>query len=468
MDVGDWRTAQRAGYHSAQVLALGALCVCAGWVFNIDLLTRMLPGLPAIHPLTAICFLLLSITLLTPKTNHAHTAVFFRRYRSHLRHSAIVIVSCLTIAQLVSELFQLSGFFDKWLFPTIGIEDGTNVSKMSAPTIIILVLAIFALLISDTRKLVPQVFVRVATLLMVFIVALSLLGHALHAHHFHGYFIPANTGAFTLLLAFGITTASPGQGWVGMSRYPGLTRALVVWVIPLSLLFPVAIKLIEQGLQHSFSLDQENLLYAESAIVSLIVLISVVMVSQRTYATERASREVSAALQRKQNDLDVTLRSIGEAVIATDNDWNVTRMNRIAEQLSGLMEQQAVGLPISKVIHIFDEKTKRPLNFANRNHIKTQNDIGPLDYCCIRHPDGHEIVLEDTVSRICDDAGNQTGRIIVIRDISLRHQSQLAHAEESWRLQSIIQGTNAGTWSWNVQNGELILDKRWAAMGILW
>ena len=50
----------------------------------------------------------------------------------------------------------------------------------------------------------------------------------------------------------------------------------------------------------------------------------------------------------------------------------------------------------------------------------------------------------------------------IAQDITERRRAEAALREERWRLQSIIDGTNAGTWEWNVQTGQTIFNERWA------
>src|SRR5207244_3035561 len=92
-------------------------------------------------------------------------------------------------------------------------------------------------------------------------------------------------------------------------------------------------------------------------LVSVAVLTAVFLVLRR----EISRRERSEAdLRRNEEDLAVTLNSIGDAVLATDTAGLVTRMNRVAENLTGWTRAEARGRPIAEVFRIIHDQTRAP------------------------------------------------------------------------------------------------------------
>jgi PAS domain-containing protein len=70
-------------------------------------------------------------------------------------------------------------------------------------------------------------------------------------------------------------------------------------------------------------------------------------------------KQLNEALFQEKERLHITLDSIGEAVLCTDIDMNVTFMNPVAEKMSGWLQTEAIGQPILKVLHItFGEKAR--------------------------------------------------------------------------------------------------------------
>ncbi|MCS6858937.1 MAG: PAS domain S-box protein [Abditibacteriales bacterium] len=72
-----------------------------------------------------------------------------------------------------------------------------------------------------------------------------------------------------------------------------------------------------------------------------------------------AKKRAEDALAAEKELLAVTLRSIGDGVIATDTQGNIVLMNRVAEQLTGWQQKDAIGKPLHEVFSIIHEKTRR-------------------------------------------------------------------------------------------------------------
>ena len=63
-------------------------------------------------------------------------------------------------------------------------------------------------------------------------------------------------------------------------------------------------------------------------------------------------------LASEKERLSVTLRSIGDGVIATDRAGKIILINKVAEELTGWTQEEAIGRPYSEVFHIINEKTR--------------------------------------------------------------------------------------------------------------
>lgn len=119
-------------------------------------------------------------------------------------------------------------------------------------------------------------------------------------------------------------------------------------------------------------------------------------------ARQRAEEDRDAALEalRKQSEwLRVTLASIGDAVITTDADGNVTSLNPVAEQLTGWTRADARGKPLEDVFRVVDEENR--LLVAR---------------------DGRERAVDDSAAPIRDDGGNVIGVVLIFRDITERRK----------------------------------------------
>ncbi|PND38921.1 bifunctional diguanylate cyclase/phosphodiesterase [Paucibacter aquatile] len=63
-----------------------------------------------------------------------------------------------------------------------------------------------------------------------------------------------------------------------------------------------------------------------------------------------------------------------------------------------------------------------------------------------------------------DEEGQPVRSLTVVQNVTLRRRAERELAKEHERLRNLIEGTNAGTWEWNVQTGEVIVNSRWAAI----
>jgi len=114
----------------------------------------------------------------------------------------------------------------------------------------------------------------------------------------------------------------------------------------------------------------------------------------------------------------VTLDCMGDGVICSDDDENVTFLNAVAEKLTGWPLSAARGHAITEVFQIVDAFTRaviaNPMGAAVEDN---QTGHLPLNTILIRR-DGHEAFIEDSAAPIHNRAGETTGSVIVFRDVS--------------------------------------------------
>jgi len=130
---------------------------------------------------------------------------------------------------------------------------------------------------------------------------------------------------------------------------------------------------------------------------------------------ELARHELWAEKERSQ----VTLNSIGDAVISTDNAGNVTYLNVVAEQMTGWSMKQAVCRPLKEVFQIVDGVTHQPSPNPMELAIRQNKTVGLSANCILIRRDGHECAIEDSAAPIHDRNGLVTGAVIVFHDVSM-------------------------------------------------
>lgn len=131
---------------------------------------------------------------------------------------------------------------------------------------------------------------------------------------------------------------------------------------------------------------------------------------------ERAAN--TEALFEEKERAQVTLNSIGDAVVSTDVSGRVTYLNIVAEGLTGWSQQEAAGHPLEEVFRIIDgstrEEARNPMTFA----IQQNNIVGLTPNCILIRRDGAEFPIEDSSAPIHDRHGRVTGAVMVFHDVS--------------------------------------------------
>ncbi len=130
---------------------------------------------------------------------------------------------------------------------------------------------------------------------------------------------------------------------------------------------------------------------------------------------EIARRELFIEKERAQ----VTLNSIGDAVLSTDISGNVTYLNVVAEHLTGWLREEAVGHPLRDVFEIIDGATHKPSPNPMELAIQENRAVGLSANCILVRRDGHECAIEDSAAPIHDRDGQVTGAVIVFHDVSM-------------------------------------------------
>jgi diguanylate cyclase (GGDEF)-like protein/PAS domain S-box-containing protein len=131
---------------------------------------------------------------------------------------------------------------------------------------------------------------------------------------------------------------------------------------------------------------------------------------------ERAAN--TEALFQEKERAQVTLNSIGDAVVSTDALVNVTYLNLVAENLTGWSRQEAAGRPFAEVLNLVDGVTRtearNPMAFA----IQENKTVTLTPDCILIRRDGTEFAIEDSSAPIHDRHGHITGAVMVFHDVS--------------------------------------------------
>ena len=135
-------------------------------------------------------------------------------------------------------------------------------------------------------------------------------------------------------------------------------------------------------------------------------------------ATELGLRAAEEALFEEKERAQVTLNSIGDAVLTTDRLGNLTYLNLVAEMMTGWSREDALGRPLSEVFQIIDGTTRRTAPNPARRAIDEDRTVGLAADCVLIRRDGFESAIEDSAAPIHDRDGRVAGAVIVFHDVS--------------------------------------------------
>jgi PAS domain S-box-containing protein len=154
--------------------------------------------------------------------------------------------------------------------------------------------------------------------------------------------------------------------------------------------------------------------------------------------------ELADALQRSEESLAITLNSIGDGVLATDTAGCITRLNPVAEQLTGWTIAAARGRPVGEVFNIIHEATRQPAPIPVAEVLATGRIIGLANHTVLLARDGTERPIADSAAPICDRAGRILGVVLVFRDVTGEYAAQRALAESEARYRTLFDSMDEG------------------------
>ncbi len=151
------------------------------------------------------------------------------------------------------------------------------------------------------------------------------------------------------------------------------------------------------------------------------------MTDQRaTEVALRSSEETvlasAEALFEEKERAQVTLNSIGDAVISTDFRGRVSFLNVIAEKMTGWTQAEATGRQLEEIFPLVDSTTREPVASPTMQAIIENKTVGMESPSVFIRRDGTEIAVEDSASPIHDKRGGVIGAVMVAHDATIARE----------------------------------------------
>ena len=136
--------------------------------------------------------------------------------------------------------------------------------------------------------------------------------------------------------------------------------------------------------------------------------------------------EAADALKESQQNLAITLNSIGDAVIATDTTGCITGMNPTAERLTGWILADALGQPLTDVFRIISAQTRLPSLNPVQLVMERGEVVGLANHTALLARDGREYQITDSAAPIRNAADQIVGVVLVFSDVTERYRAEEA------------------------------------------
>jgi PAS domain S-box-containing protein len=135
-------------------------------------------------------------------------------------------------------------------------------------------------------------------------------------------------------------------------------------------------------------------------------------------------KQVEDALRVSEAWLSTTLRSIADAVIATDTEGRVTFMNLVAEQLTGYTGQEAKERPLRDVFRVLSKRTREEIESPVAKVLREGTALGMASPTILVRKDGSEVIIDDSGAPIRNDRGDLIGVVLVFRDMTEKSRTE--------------------------------------------
>ncbi|MBW4438657.1 MAG: PAS domain S-box protein [Pleurocapsa minor GSE-CHR-MK-17-07R] len=353
----------------ALVIAIGALAL-AGWIFGIDVLASLQPGLVTMKINTALCFILAGTGLICLRTRPRVTQV---------TAAIVLVIAGLVGAQFV---FNVNLGIDE-LFArdtTIGIAPG----RMSPITVVCFILISAAMLVMTlTRRVVLGQTLALTAILLSLLVTLAFMYDLQELNSIFLFsFVAFNTIVAFVILGTGVFFAFPDEGLAHLFSVDSAGGYMARWLLPVAVVMPIIVGFFRLQGQNAglYGTEFGTALFTLSSITIITLItgrIAVTLhrvdverkdavdaklaayvdleqkVNERTYdltqANEKLAREI---IQRKQaeNQFRALLQSAPDGIIVQDESGSIALSNQHIETMLGYTKEALARLSIKDLM----------------------------------------------------------------------------------------------------------------------
>lgn len=415
------------------LIGLGAVVLLA-WAVHPTHLERLRAWLVIVKPNTAIGFALIGGALLLRRRPHAS---------AWLSLALSTAAGVLGAASMVEYAFGCNLGIDEFLFKEFQLL-ALPPGRMSPATAVLFVMLSIALSLWRVRLRAsgayPTQLFAVAVALVSFV---FLLGYAYDAPPVYriGRYIPIAlpTAAGFFVSALIILFIRPELGLTQLMVSDSGAGTMARRLLPAALVIAAGVAGVGwirlRGQQAGFyNLEFGLALYVGSNVLFFTGLIW--WTAMTLLRTEQERRAAEASLREAEEDLRITLHTVGDAVIATEKSGLVSRMNPVAEQLTGWSTTDARGRRVEEVLQLLDEETARRLEPLVDDVLRSGVAASLPRSALLVSRNGSRRAIAESCAPIRDNAGRIRGAVVVFRDQTVERAigGALARSQSRFRV----------------------------------
>jgi PAS domain S-box-containing protein len=420
---------------------VGGGVVVAGWLFDIYCLKSVWPGYVTMKVNTAVAFMLAGLSLAL--SDRAEGSLLIRR----LSQACAAATASLGLLTLCQYCFGLNFGMDQLLFKESAGTVGTlSPGRMAPTTAVGFLLMGCALFMGGYRRTigVSQRLVLLTGLIWL----LPLIGY------FYGVTLFSGIGHYTqmavhapilfILLSLGVLLLHPADGPMQIVS----SRTIGGWLLRRTVPFVIVIPLILGWLR----IEGERLGCFESALgVAIMMLVLMILLAglirwaaQALNRLDGVRREAEVKVRESEKHIRAVFYGIGDGVIVTDAKGLITRMNPVAEQLTGWSEAEALGRSLNEVFRIVNEETRGEVENPVERVLRDGAIVGLANHTVLISRDGTERPIADSGAPIQSEQQGIAGVVLVFRDQSAERAALKALERESANLRAVMSSSPVG------------------------
>jgi PAS domain S-box-containing protein len=164
--------------------------------------------------------------------------------------------------------------------------------------------------------------------------------------------------------------------------------------------------------------------YQAGLVLFVIVGFVSLLLAEAMRGAQRRARRAEEPQRTHREQLQVTLNSIGDAVITTDSEGRVTFLNPVAQALTGWTQEEAGQAPLDLIFKIVNERTRQTVENPVAKVLREGKVVGLANHTVLIAQDGTERPIEDSAAPIQDKKGRTVGVVLIFRDVAEQRRAE--------------------------------------------